>query len=75
MPESRLIRPPFTVDDVRFILSSPAYAYGINLQPAERVAEAVMDLNSRLAHLTCYDPAVLVHSISPTTWPIEDTCA
>ena len=39
----------FTAGDVRFILSSPAYAYGVNLLPAERVAEAVMELNAQLA--------------------------
>jgi len=30
-------------------VSSPVYAYGINLLPAERVAEAVMKLNTQLA--------------------------
>jgi hypothetical protein len=29
--------------------ASPVYAYGINLQPAERVAEEVMQLNTHLA--------------------------
>jgi hypothetical protein len=31
------------------MLSGPVYAFGINLQPAERVAEEVMKLNVRLA--------------------------
>lgn len=31
------------------MLSSPVYAYGINLVPAERVADAVMQLNAQLA--------------------------
>jgi hypothetical protein len=31
------------------MLSDPAYAYGINLLPAERVAEEVMQLNTQLA--------------------------
>ena len=31
------------------MLSSPEYAYGINLLPAERVAEEVMKLNVQLA--------------------------
>jgi hypothetical protein len=31
------------------MLSSPVYAYGINLLPAERVAEEVMKLNAQLA--------------------------
>jgi hypothetical protein len=31
------------------MLSSPVYAYGINLLPAERVAEEVMNLNAQLA--------------------------
>ena len=39
----------FTAADVRLMLSSPVYAYGINLQPAERVAEEVMKLNAQLA--------------------------
>ena len=38
-----------TATDARFLLSSPVYAYGINLLPAERVAEEVMKLNSQLA--------------------------
>ena len=42
-------RAPFTADDVRLMLSSPVYGYGINLQPAERAAEAVIQLNTRLA--------------------------
>jgi len=33
------------------MLSSPVYAYGINLQPAERVAEEVMKLNALLAQV------------------------
>lgn len=37
-----------TAEDVRLMLSSPVYAYGINLVPAERVAEAVMQLNRQL---------------------------
>jgi hypothetical protein len=40
-----------TTDDVRLMLSSPVYAYGINLQPAERVAEEVMKLNVQLAQV------------------------
>src|SRR5512142_1045928 len=40
---------PFTAMDVRLMLSSPVYAYGINLLPAERVAEEVMKLNTQLA--------------------------
>jgi hypothetical protein len=39
----------FTAQDVRRMLSSPVYAYGINLVPAERVAAAVMQLNVQLA--------------------------
>jgi len=31
------------------MLSSPVYAYGINLQPIERVADEVMKLNAQLA--------------------------
>jgi hypothetical protein len=31
------------------MLSSPVYAYGINLVPADRVADAVMQLNTQLA--------------------------
>jgi hypothetical protein len=31
------------------MLSSPVYAYGINLLPPEGVAEAVMQLNTQLA--------------------------
>ena len=42
-------REKFTAEDVRFVLSSPVYTYGINLQPAERVADAVMRLNEHLA--------------------------
>ena len=38
-----------TAKDVRIMLSSPVYAYGINLLPTERVANAVMNLNSNLA--------------------------
>jgi hypothetical protein len=38
-----------TASDVRLMQSSPAYAYGISLQPAERVAEEVMKLNAQLA--------------------------
>ncbi len=38
-----------TAENVRQMLSSPVYAYGINLVPAERVASAVMQLNRRLA--------------------------
>ncbi len=30
------------------MLSSPVYAYGVNLLPAERVAEEVMRLNEQL---------------------------
>lgn len=41
----------FTAADVRLMLSSPVYAYGINLQPAERVAEEVMKLNAQLAQV------------------------
>jgi hypothetical protein len=33
------------------MLSSPAYAYDINLLPAERVAEEVMKLNAQLAEI------------------------
>ena len=36
--------------DVRQMLSNPLYGYGINLVPSERVAEAVMQLNTKLAH-------------------------
>lgn len=39
----------FSADEVRRMLSSPVYAYGINLVPAERVAAAVMRLNMQLA--------------------------
>ncbi len=39
-----------TSADVCVMLSSPVYAYGINLVPAERVAKAVMQLNAQLAH-------------------------
>ena len=39
----------FTAENVRFILSNPVYSYGINLQPAEQVADAVMRLNEHLA--------------------------
>jgi hypothetical protein len=39
----------FTANDVRIMLSSPVYAYGINLLPADKVAEAVMQLNTELA--------------------------
>ena len=39
----------FTSADVRLMLSSPVYAYGINLLPAQRVAEEVMKLNVQLA--------------------------
>jgi hypothetical protein len=39
----------FTAADVRHMLSSPVYAYGTNLVPAERVAAAVMQLNVQLA--------------------------
>ena len=42
-------RRPFTAADVRLLLSSPLYAYGINLLPAEKVAEEVMNHNSQLA--------------------------
>jgi hypothetical protein len=38
-----------SAEDVRHMLSSPVYAYGINLVPAERVAAAVMQLNMQLA--------------------------
>jgi hypothetical protein len=38
-----------TAKDVRIMLSSPVYAYGVNLLPADRVADAVMSLNSNLA--------------------------
>ncbi len=38
---------PFTAADVRLMLSSPVYAYGVNLLPAERVAEEVMRLNTQ----------------------------
>jgi hypothetical protein len=31
------------------MLSDPAYAYGVNLLPAERVADEVMKLNQQLA--------------------------
>lgn len=41
---------PVTTADLWFIQSSPVYAYGINLQPAERMAEEVMKLNAQLAH-------------------------
>lgn len=42
---------PFTAAGVRLTpgVSSPVYAYGINLKPAERVAEEVMKLNAQLA--------------------------
>ena len=43
------VKQPFTPADVRLMLSSPMYAYGINLLPAERVAEEVMKLNTQLA--------------------------
>jgi hypothetical protein len=33
------------------MLSSPVYAYGINLLPAERVAEEVMKCNAQLAQV------------------------
>ncbi len=33
------------------MLTSPVYAYGINLLPAERVAEEVMKLNTQLAEI------------------------
>jgi hypothetical protein len=36
-------------EDVRRMLSSPVYAYGINLVPAEHVSAAVMQLNMQLA--------------------------
>jgi hypothetical protein len=49
MRKSRPSRAPFTSDDVRLMLSSPVYGYGVNLQPAERAAEAVMQLNTQLA--------------------------
>ena len=39
----------FTAEDARLMLSSPVYAYGINLVPTELVADAVMQLNKRLA--------------------------
>ena len=39
----------FTAEDVRLMLSSPVYGYGINLMPAERVAEVVLKLNTQLA--------------------------
>ncbi|MCL4506170.1 MAG: hypothetical protein M1434_11640 [Chloroflexi bacterium] len=42
-------RRKFTTADVRLMLSSPVYAYGINLLPAERVAEEVMQLSVQLA--------------------------
>ena len=35
--------------DVYLMLSNPVYAYGINLLPAERVAEEGMKLNAQLA--------------------------
>jgi hypothetical protein len=35
----------FTAADVRRMPVDPAYACGVNLLPAERVAEAVMQLN------------------------------
>src|SRR5450759_3860653 len=41
----------FTAADVRLMLSSPVYAYGINLLPAERVAEEVTKLNVQLAQV------------------------
>jgi hypothetical protein len=50
MRKSKPSRAPFTADDVRLMLSSPVYGYGINLLPADRAAEAVMQLNIRLAH-------------------------
>jgi hypothetical protein len=40
---------PFTAADVRLMRSSPIYAYGINLQPAEHVVEEVMMLNTKWA--------------------------
>ena len=36
---------------MRLILSSPVYAYGINLLPAERVADEVMKLKALLAQV------------------------
>jgi hypothetical protein len=42
---------PFTAADVRLMLSSPVYANGINLLPAERVAEEVTQFNTRLAQI------------------------
>jgi hypothetical protein len=39
----------FTAEDVRQMLSNPLYGYGINLVPTERVTEAVMQLNTKLA--------------------------
>jgi len=38
-----------TAEDVRQTLSNPLYGYGINLVPMERVVEAVMQLNTKLA--------------------------
>jgi hypothetical protein len=49
---------PFTADNVRRILSSPVYAYGINLMHAERVVEKVMQLNTQLAQ-ELRDPGTL----------------
>jgi excisionase family DNA binding protein len=49
MSDMQSRRQAMTAEDVRIMLSSPVYAYGINLLPAERVAYAVMDLNSKLA--------------------------
>jgi hypothetical protein len=47
--KTAVIAPAFTAADVRLMLSSPVYAYGINLLSAERVAEEVMKLNVQFA--------------------------
>ena len=49
MSDMQSRRQGITADNVRIMLSSPVYAYGINLLPTERVANAVMNLNLNLA--------------------------
>ena len=51
MRKSRPSHAPLTAGDVRLMLSNPTYCYGIDLQPAERAAEAVMRLNAQLVRL------------------------
>ncbi len=67
------------------MLSSPVYAYGINLLPAERVAEEVMTLNVQLAQtvreigatFTLDDLDQIFHAIAsavvPALLPIAST--